>query len=137
MGRRSRSVELSLLAVGEAALAMLGSQVAKVGSSIASASPAAHRVLYVGTFKGIATAPSITFSSIQAAVDAAERGDTIRVAPGDYHETGDMGANAPSPSDVSTGWYVGGRHLDPRRDRPWHGSQQHHRGRHPGLSRTA
>src|SRR5438094_7429448 len=42
------------------------------------------RVLRVGTFNGI----SGQFSTIQAAVDAAQPGDWILVGPGDYHEQG-------------------------------------------------
>jgi hypothetical protein len=70
-----------------------------------SSSPGSHRVLYVGTFNGVTTPPSATFSSIQAAVDASKRGDWVLIAPGDYHEQGDMGAKAPSPSDLADGWY--------------------------------
>jgi hypothetical protein len=43
------------------------------------------RVLRVGTFHGI---PG-SFTTIQSAVDAAQPGDWILVAPGDYHEQGD------------------------------------------------
>src|SRR5262249_12443953 len=42
------------------------------------------RVLRVGTFHGI---PG-QYSSIQAAVNAAQPGDWVLVAPGDYHESG-------------------------------------------------
>jgi hypothetical protein len=107
MGRRSHSVKLSLVAIGGVALALLGSQLVTVGTPTASAAPGHPRVFYVGTYKGLTTSPSVTFSTIQAAVNAAKRGDTILVAPGDYHEAGDMGANAPSPSDISSGWYGG------------------------------
>src|SRR5262249_36607747 len=43
------------------------------------------RVLRVGTFRGIAG----QFKTIQSRVDAANPGDWILVAPGDYHEQGD------------------------------------------------
>src|SRR5262245_49400842 len=46
---------------------------------------AKNRVLRVGTFRNI---PG-QFSTIQSAVDAANPGDWILVAPGDYHEQGD------------------------------------------------
>jgi hypothetical protein len=61
-----------------------------LGASAANASPPPHshaggvRVLRVGTFDGI---PG-QYSSIQAAVNAAQPGDWVLVAPGDYHETG-------------------------------------------------
>jgi hypothetical protein len=42
------------------------------------------RTLLVGTFNGV---PG-QYSSIQAAVDAAQPGDWVLVGPGDYHETG-------------------------------------------------
>lgn len=65
------------------------------------------KVLYVGSFNGVQTPPARTFSTIQGAVDAAKHGDWILIAPGDYHEQGDMGANAPTPSDLADGWYGG------------------------------
>ncbi len=49
------------------------------GCSSGSSGPA---VLLVGTFHGTAG----QYSSIQAAVDAAQPGDWILIAPGDYHE---------------------------------------------------
>jgi len=78
-----------------------------LGAPSASAKKLAPRVLYVGTFNGIATPPSTTFSTIQGAVNAANKGDWILIAPGDYHETGDMGANAPTAADLSDGWFGG------------------------------
>ena len=80
---------------------------AGTGAPAASAKPHVPEALYVGSFHGIVTPASVTFSTIQAAVNAAQKGDWILIAPGDYHESGDMGANAPSPSDLSTGWYGG------------------------------
>lgn len=51
----------------------------------AGASPTPHRVLRVGSYHGVQG----QFKSIQPAVDAAKRGDTILIGPGDYHERGD------------------------------------------------
>jgi hypothetical protein len=107
VGRRRHSAKLSLIAIGGAALALVGSQFLTVNTPTASATPAPPRVLYVGSYKGITTSPPVTFPTIQAAVNAAKKGDTILVAPGDYHEAGDMGANTPSPSDIASGWYGG------------------------------
>ena len=64
-------------------------------------------VLYVGAFHGITTPASSTFSTIQAAVNAAKKGDWILIAPGDYHESGDSGSYAPSKADLADGWYGG------------------------------
>lgn len=50
-----------------------------------TSAPSSGRVLLVGTFRGVKGA----FSSIQAAVDEATKGDWILIAPGDYHETAD------------------------------------------------
>jgi hypothetical protein len=60
------------------------------------------RALLVGTFDGI---PG-QYSTIQAAVNAAQPGDWILIAPGDYHEQDDHD-NPPSPTDISLGWYGG------------------------------
>jgi len=60
------------------------------------------RALLVGTFNGI---PG-QYSTIQAAVDAAQPGDWILIAPGDYHEADDIN-NPPTSSDISEGWYGG------------------------------
>ncbi|MGH3564326.1 MAG: hypothetical protein ACRDTN_21750, partial [Mycobacterium sp.] len=49
-----------------------------------AAPPAPGRVLLVGSYQGIAG----QYSSIQAAVDAAQPGDWVLIGPGDYHETG-------------------------------------------------
>ena len=87
--------------------ALLCAMLAGIGAQAASAKPHIPEALYVGSFHGIVTPPSVTFSTIQGAVDAAQKGDWILIAPGDYHETGDMGANSPSPSDLATGWYGG------------------------------
>ncbi len=55
------------------------------GSSSSSGSSSGN-VLLVGTYHGKAG----KYQSIQAAVNAAEPGDWILVAPGDYHETADL-----------------------------------------------
>ena len=86
---------------------LLCAMLAGAGAPAASAKAHVPEALYVGSFHGIVTPASVTFSTIQGAVDAAQKGDWILIAPGDYHETGDMGANAPSPSDLATGWYGG------------------------------
>ncbi len=80
------------------------------GADESSASPRASsqpQVLYVGTFHHISTPPASTFKTIQDAVNAAASGDWILVAPGDYHEIGDTGKNAPTPADLKDGWYGG------------------------------
>jgi len=112
MGHHRRTARSSLAVAGTAALVLLATVLVTDGatSSGAATPPRAARapqVLYVGSYKGIVTPAAQTFTSIQAAVDAASRGDTILIAPGDYHETGDMGANAPTPADLADGWYGG------------------------------
>ena len=107
--RRIRGLEVVCLAI--VLLVALSGMVAADGASAATKGP---RVLYVGAFGGIATPKSSTFKTIQAAVDAAKPSDWILIAPGDYHETGDMGADAPSASDVSDGWYGGVDITTPR-----------------------
>ena len=93
--------------VGALLGAMLVALPAAPAASAATAAGAAPQVLYVGSFKHIATPAAVTFASIQAAVDAARPDDWILIAPGDYHEEGDMGANAPTPADLADGWYGG------------------------------
>jgi len=81
---------------------------AGAGTSSASATATSEpQVLYVGNFNGVTTPAGSTFTTIQAAVDAAKKNDWILVAPGDYHETGDMGTNAPTAADLKDGWYGG------------------------------
>ena len=60
------------------------------------------RALLVGTFNGI---PG-QYPTIQAAVDAAQPGDWILIAPGDYHESDDLD-HPPSSGDIADGWYGG------------------------------
>ena len=83
------------------------------------------RALLVGTFNGI---PG-QYQTIQAAVDAAQPGDWILVAPGDYHENNDI-TNPPTSSDISDGWYGGVdvdhlEHPHPR-DEPELGDRRRH-----------
>jgi len=83
-----------------------------VGTTVAGAAPRSAAkpkppaVLYVGTFDGITTPADATFTTIQAAVNAATKNAWILIAPGDYHETDDV-ANPPSASDLASGWYGG------------------------------
>jgi hypothetical protein len=72
----------------------------------ASAKAKAPEVLYVGTFDGITTPPAQTFSTIQAAVNASQKGDWVLIAPGDYHENDDAGMTASNPW-VGEGYYGG------------------------------
>src|SRR5580704_5150997 len=72
----------------------------------AVAKKAAPEVLYVGSFDNITTPPTQTFSTIQAAVNAAKRGDWIFIAPGDYHEDDDASLSGPN-AVTNTGWYGG------------------------------
>src|SRR4051794_20365344 len=58
------------------------------------------RVLRVGSWHGIKG----TFTSIQAAVDAAHRGDWVLVGPGDWKERGDYTTHKPSGGEP--GWAV-------------------------------
>ena len=102
---------LKMICLAIVSLVALSGIFAADGASAATNGP---RVLYVGAFGGIATPKSSTFKSIQAAVDAAKPSDWILIAKGDYHETGDMGSDAPSASDVSDGWYGGVDITTPR-----------------------
>jgi hypothetical protein len=73
------------------------------GSILASCSSGGSTpaVLLVGTYHGMAG----QYGSIQSAVNAAQSGDYILVAPGDYHETDD--AHVTSASQLSTGDHGG------------------------------
>jgi hypothetical protein len=84
--RRFRTVTLLLGLLAAASLYPVTSASASVG------------VLTVGTFNGI---PG-QFTSVQAAVNAAQPGDWILVAPGDYHETADhtQGVQFSTPGGV-------------------------------------
>jgi pectin methylesterase-like acyl-CoA thioesterase len=78
--------------------AVLLSGAALAACSSGGSSPA---VLLVGTFHGKVG----QYHSIQAAVDAAQPGDWILIAPGDYHETDD--AQTAPASAYSTGEHGG------------------------------
>ena len=80
MAKRGRSGRRTVGTVAVLGAVILAGSVLAACSS--SSSPA---VLLVGTYHGHAG----TYPSIQAAVDAAQPGDWILVAPGDYHETDD------------------------------------------------
>jgi hypothetical protein len=79
-----------------------------LSNAMPAASAKAHvpEALYVGAYHGIPTPAAQTFSTIQGAVDAAQKGDWILIAPGDYHEQADV-ANPPTASDLAQGWYGG------------------------------
>jgi hypothetical protein len=85
----SRAARLSVLILVAGALSVC---------SATTASAASGRVLLVGKYKGIAG----KYSSIQAAVNAAHRGDWILVAPGDYHEQDDH-VNIPTATQAANG----------------------------------
>ena len=75
--------------------------------SVASAKKASGpTVLYVGTYKGISTPAAQTYQTIQDAVNHAQKGDWILVAPGDYHENDDL-TSPPTGTAITTGWYGG------------------------------
>ena len=87
--------------IGARQLAALGAALLTgtvLASCSSSSSPA---VLLVGTYHGMAG----QYTSIQAAVDAAQPGDYVLIAPGDYHETDD--AHVTSASLLSTGDHGG------------------------------
>jgi hypothetical protein len=80
------------------ALAVLALAAALLSSCSSAAPPNSARVLLVGTYKGVAG----KYSSVQAAVNAAHRGDWILVAPGDYHEQDDH-TNVPTATQAADG----------------------------------
>jgi len=74
-------------------------------SATATSAQAAHvtgHVLTVGTYNGHVG----QYSSVQAAVNAAQPGDWILVAPGDYKERADL-TNTPSESQYGAGSFGG------------------------------
>jgi len=85
-----------------AALLAAGGLVASGLGPAGPAGAATPRVLLVGTFHGHRG----QYSSIQAAVNAARRGDYILVAPGDYHEE-DALAHPPTAAQASLGDFGG------------------------------
>jgi hypothetical protein len=82
------------LVTGLAALALAGCH-----SNQAASGPQVH---LVGTYEG----KQGQYTTIQAAVDAANPGDWILVAPGDYHETADL-ENPPTAEMASAGAFGG------------------------------
>jgi len=91
-----------VLGAGLAAVLALAacSSSAKSSSHSTPTAPAGGHVLLVGTFKGHAG----KYTTIQAAINAAQPADWILVAPGDYHERDDESA---PQSYVSTGGFGG------------------------------
>ena len=71
------------------------------GSALADSSSSSSAVLLVGTYDG----KTGQYATIQSAVDAAQPGDWILIAPGDYHEADDAHVN--SVSQLSTGDHGG------------------------------
>lgn len=96
----SQGVKKSVLATIGAIMLSGGVLAACSSSSTTSPTTSTGRVLTVGTFhdkKG-------EYATIQAAVDAAKKGDWILVAPGDYKETADVS----NPSVSSDNGQFGG-----------------------------
>lgn len=94
-----------------AALAACLGAAAPVTSTLAGATmqTRAARTLLVGTFDGHRG----QYATIQAAVNAAKPGDTILVAPGDYHTEDDL-AHPPTPEQASLGDFGGVLVTTPR-----------------------
>lgn len=88
---------------GVGSLALVAALLATPGLAAGTSSTTwSNQVLMVGTFDGMKG----QYTNIQAAVNAAHRGDWILVAPGDYHERAD--AKLPSdPSQLSEGGFGG------------------------------
>jgi hypothetical protein len=86
------------------AAAALGATLLAATPVIAFASPhagaSAPRVLRVGSWHGVKG----TFRSVQAAVDAARRGDWVLVGPGDWKERGDFTSHKAAKNEP--GWGV-------------------------------
>ncbi len=96
-GRRAATLA-GVFVMGAGLLAGCSSSSGSAGSGPAAAPPAAP-CSWSGTFHGHAG----TYTSIQAAVDAARPGDWILVAPGDYHEAADESGARTDPSDGDMG----------------------------------
>jgi hypothetical protein len=88
---RGPAVVLAAVLAGSGLLAACGSS---SSTSTTTAASSSGKVLLVGTYKGHAG----QYTSIQAAVNAAQPGDWVLVAPGDYHETADATALAKDPA---------------------------------------
>ena len=118
LGFRVRTLRVGVVACAGvllcASLATAGGANASATTTSAPAKTSRSHMLYVGSFHNVTTPPSSTFSTIQAAVDSSKPGDWILIAPGDYHEVGDTGTKAPSPSDLADGWYGGVDVTTPR-----------------------
>ena len=71
-------------------------------AALAGAGPASARVLRVGKYEG----KTGGYKTIQAAVNAANSGDWILVAPGDYKETGNLLHSGSSAGDAGAGVLV-------------------------------
>src|SRR3954468_12796302 len=85
------------LAVVPLTLALGALSAATLGLPSSAATP---RVLRVGSWHGIRG----TFTSIQAAIDAAHAGDWVLVGPGDWKERGDFTTHKPAKDEA--GWGV-------------------------------
>ena len=96
-GRRAATLA-GLCVMGAGLVAGCSSSSGSAGSGTGSGTTSGA-VLLVGTFHGHAG----TYTSIQAAVDAARPGDWILVAPGDYHETADESGARTDPADGDIG----------------------------------
>ncbi|HMK62633.1 MAG TPA: hypothetical protein VK386_03350, partial [Acidimicrobiales bacterium] len=107
MGGHMRSWPVRLLGFGVAgAVLCLVSVVAVAPSALAKGKHhPPPEVLYVGDFDGVVPSTG-DYATIQEAVNAAEPGDWILIAPGDYHEDDDATIKAPN-FNTAHGWYGG------------------------------
>jgi hypothetical protein len=82
------------------AIPVLVASFASLAAAATTATAATPRVLRVGVWHGVHG----TFTSIQAAVDAAKPGDWVLVGPGDWKERGDFTTHKPAKGEA--GWGV-------------------------------